>query len=122
MPEFTCQDRISLFAKLVAGSMFVAAEPRDTAVVDVQPYDNSSASREAAEQTLLPLRRLADDQVRGPRRNPVIPRPVRRALRVGRGSSASAPRRQRVVRVQQNRGSRAVDSAGVAGGDIEAGL
>ena len=56
MPEFTCQDRISLFAKLVAGSMFVAAEPRDTAVVDVQPYDNSSASREAAEQTLVEMR------------------------------------------------------------------
>ncbi len=56
MPEFTCQDRISLFAKLAAGAMFVAAEPRDTATVDVQPYDGSSASQQAAENTMVEMR------------------------------------------------------------------
>jgi len=56
MREFSYQDRITLAAKLSAGAMSVAAEPRDTAVVDVQPYDNSSASREAAENTLVEMR------------------------------------------------------------------
>jgi DUF4097 and DUF4098 domain-containing protein YvlB len=56
MPEFNCQDRISLFARLNAGAMFVDAGPRDKAVVDVQPYDDTSASREAAERTLVEMR------------------------------------------------------------------
>src|SRR5436309_2512780 len=56
MREFSYQDRITLAAKLAAGAMSVAAEPRDTAVVDVQPYDNSSASRDAAENTLVEMR------------------------------------------------------------------
>lgn len=56
MREFSYQDRITLMAKLAAGAMSVAAEPRDTATVDVQPYDSSSASQEAAENTLVELR------------------------------------------------------------------
>src|SRR2546423_427356 len=56
MREFSYQDRITLSARLAAGAMFVAAEPRETATVDVQPYDSSAASREAAEQTVVEMR------------------------------------------------------------------
>jgi DUF4097 and DUF4098 domain-containing protein YvlB len=56
MREFTVQDRITLQAKLAAGAMHVAAEPRDTAAVEVLPYDGSTASREAAERTLVEMR------------------------------------------------------------------
>jgi len=56
MPEFSVQDRITLHARLAAGAMHFAAEPRDTAVVDVQPYDDSSASQEAAEHTIVEMR------------------------------------------------------------------
>jgi hypothetical protein len=56
MREFNVQDRITLSAKLSAGAMSVAAEPRNTAAVEVLPYDDSSASREAAEQTKVELR------------------------------------------------------------------
>ena len=56
MPEFTSPDRITLVAKLAAGTLFVAAEQRYTAVVDVQPLDGSSASRTAAEETLVEMR------------------------------------------------------------------
>jgi hypothetical protein len=56
MREFSYQDRITMSARLAAGAMFVAAEPRDTAAVDIQPYDDSSASRDAAEQTVVEMR------------------------------------------------------------------
>jgi DUF4097 and DUF4098 domain-containing protein YvlB len=56
MREFIPQDRITLRAKLAAGAMFVTAEPRETAAVEVQPYDGSSSSREAAEQTMVEMR------------------------------------------------------------------
>jgi DUF4097 and DUF4098 domain-containing protein YvlB len=56
MREFNVQDRITLFAKLAAGAMNVAAEPRDTAAVEVLPYDDSTASREAAERTVVEMR------------------------------------------------------------------
>jgi DUF4097 and DUF4098 domain-containing protein YvlB len=56
MREFNVQDRITLSAKLAAGAMSVAAEPRDTATVDVLPYDDSAASREAADRTVVELR------------------------------------------------------------------
>src|SRR5256885_13139274 len=56
MREFTIQDRITLHAKLAAGAMHVAAEPRETAAVEVLPYDGSAASREAAERAIVELR------------------------------------------------------------------
>src|SRR5947209_18783603 len=56
MREFNVQDRITLSAQLAAGAMSVAAEPRDTATVEVLPFDESAASREAAERTLVELR------------------------------------------------------------------
>jgi Toastrack DUF4097 len=56
MPEFSCDERITLFVNLAAGMLSVTAEPRDTAVVDVQPLDGSSASRTAVENTLVEMR------------------------------------------------------------------
>jgi DUF4097 and DUF4098 domain-containing protein YvlB len=56
MREFTVQDRITLHAKLAAGAMHVAAEPRETAAVEVLPYDGSTASREAAERAIVEMR------------------------------------------------------------------
>jgi hypothetical protein len=56
MREFNVQDRITLSARLAAGAMHVAAEPRDTAAVEVAPYDDSASSREAAERTVVEMR------------------------------------------------------------------
>ena len=56
MREFQVQDRITMFARLAAGSLHVTAEPRDTAAVEVTPYGDSSASREAAENTVVEMR------------------------------------------------------------------
>ncbi|OLB73689.1 MAG: hypothetical protein AUI14_25540 [Actinobacteria bacterium 13_2_20CM_2_71_6] len=56
MREFTVNDRITLAAKVAAGAMHVSAGPRDTATVDVQPYDDSRGAREAAERTIVELR------------------------------------------------------------------
>jgi hypothetical protein len=56
MREFACPEPITLRAKVPAGALSVTTEPRDTATVEVLPYDESGASREAADQTVVELR------------------------------------------------------------------
>lgn len=55
MPEFACSGPINLDLRLAAGSVELYAEPRDTAAVEVAPYDNSDAARDAATQTRVEL-------------------------------------------------------------------
>lgn len=55
MPEFPCPAPITVDIRAPGGIVEVYAEPRDTAVVEVDPYDNGDASREAAEQTRVDL-------------------------------------------------------------------
>jgi DUF4097 and DUF4098 domain-containing protein YvlB len=55
MPEFACSGPINVDVRIAAGSVELHAEPRDTATVEVAPYDNSDASREAAAQTRVEL-------------------------------------------------------------------
>jgi autotransporter translocation and assembly factor TamB len=55
MPEFPCSGPITVDLRLGGGSVELHAEPRDTAVVEVAPYDSSDASREAATQTRVEL-------------------------------------------------------------------
>ncbi|HEX2356277.1 MAG TPA: DUF4097 family beta strand repeat-containing protein [Micromonosporaceae bacterium] len=56
MPEFPCPDPIDVKIKLPGGLADLSAEERDTALVEVEPYDRGSASVEAAERTLVELR------------------------------------------------------------------
>lgn len=56
MPEFPTHRPITAAVKLPAGALEVTAEERDTAVVDVQPYDDRPGSREAAERTTVEFR------------------------------------------------------------------
>jgi hypothetical protein len=56
MREFETPEPITLDARLSAGALTVTAEPRATATVDIQPYDNNQASRDAAERTEVELR------------------------------------------------------------------
>jgi len=56
MPEFACPEPITLQVKAAAGALYVIAEPRDTATVDVTPYEDNEASRDAADRTLVELR------------------------------------------------------------------
>lgn len=53
MPEYACSGPITIDLRLGGGSVELHAEPRDTAVVEVAPYDSSDASREAAAQTQI---------------------------------------------------------------------
>jgi hypothetical protein len=55
MPEFPCPGPITVDLRITGGTVELHAEPRDTAVVEVAPYDDSAASREAAEQTRVEL-------------------------------------------------------------------
>lgn len=55
MPEFPCSTPITVDLRLGGGSVELHAEPRDTAVVEVAPYDGSEASQEAAAQTRVEL-------------------------------------------------------------------
>lgn len=55
MPEFPCSGPITLDLRIPSGSVELHAEPRDTAVVEVTPYDSNDASRQAAEQTRVEL-------------------------------------------------------------------
>jgi DUF4097 and DUF4098 domain-containing protein YvlB len=55
MPEFACSGPINVDVRLAAGSVDLYAESRDTATVEVEPYDNSDASRDAAAQTRVEL-------------------------------------------------------------------
>ncbi len=54
--QFETPQPITLDARLSAGALTVTAEPRDTASVDIQPYDDSQASRDAAERTEVVMR------------------------------------------------------------------
>jgi hypothetical protein len=56
MREFDTPQPITLSARLSAGALTVTAEPRDTATVDIQPYDDNQASRDVAERTEVALR------------------------------------------------------------------
>jgi DUF4097 and DUF4098 domain-containing protein YvlB len=56
MPEFPRTAPVTVVAKLNSGAMEITAEPRESAAVDIQPYDNHSASREAAERTTVELK------------------------------------------------------------------
>jgi DUF4097 and DUF4098 domain-containing protein YvlB len=55
MREFPAPTPLRLRVRLASGSVDVVAEERDTATVDVQPYDNRDASRELAERTSVEL-------------------------------------------------------------------
>src|SRR5690349_14050910 len=52
MKEFDCPRPVPVAVKLGGGALEIVAEPRDTASVQVSPWDNSEASREAAERTV----------------------------------------------------------------------
>lgn len=56
MPEFPRTTPVTAVVKLASGAAEIVAEERDTAVVDVQPYDDQPASYEAAERTKIELR------------------------------------------------------------------
>lgn len=56
MPEYPVDQPLTVIASVNAGSLELAAEERTTATVDVQPYDESAASRELAAQTTVELR------------------------------------------------------------------
>ncbi|MDQ7907349.1 DUF4097 family beta strand repeat-containing protein [Phytohabitans sp. ZYX-F-186] len=56
MPEFPTPHPVTAAVKLASGALEITAEERDTAVVDVQPYDDRPASHEAAERTTVELR------------------------------------------------------------------
>lgn len=51
MPEFPCSTPVTVDARLAGGSLELIAEPRETATVEVAPYDDSDAARDAAERT-----------------------------------------------------------------------
>jgi len=55
MHEFTVEGPITLAARVGAGELTVTAEPRETATVEVSPYDSSDTAREAAERTRVEL-------------------------------------------------------------------
>jgi hypothetical protein len=47
---------ITLQTKIGSGNLTVVAEPRETATVEVEPYSDTEASRDAAERTVVVLR------------------------------------------------------------------
>lgn len=51
MPEFPARGPLNLEVRIAAGDVEIHAEPRETAVAVVEPYDDSSTSREVAEKT-----------------------------------------------------------------------
>jgi DUF4097 and DUF4098 domain-containing protein YvlB len=55
MYEYPCPEPIAVDAKIGAGSLTIVAEPRDTATVEVSPYDNTEGSRQAALDTRVDL-------------------------------------------------------------------
>jgi hypothetical protein len=55
MPEFPCPKPITVKIKLPGGTADLYAEERDTAAVEVEPYDRSGAAAEAAERTVVEL-------------------------------------------------------------------
>lgn len=55
MSEFACSGPVTVDLRLGGGSCELRAEPRETALVEVEPYDNSEASRDAARDTRVEL-------------------------------------------------------------------
>jgi hypothetical protein len=55
MPEFPCSTPITVDVRIFGGSVELHAEPRDTALVEVSPYDTSDGAQEAAAQTRIEL-------------------------------------------------------------------
>jgi hypothetical protein len=55
MHEFPIDGPITLTAKIAAGRLAVTAEPRDTATVEIVPFDASEASRDAVARTRVDL-------------------------------------------------------------------
>lgn len=55
MPEFPASGPISATVRIASGALRIAAEPRDTVTIDVQPGSNSEASRQAAAETLVDM-------------------------------------------------------------------
>lgn len=56
MPEFPCTGPITATVRIGGGRLDITAEERDTAVVDVRPFDDRPGSREAAERTTVEMR------------------------------------------------------------------
>ncbi len=56
MYEYPAPGPITTTVKLAGGARSVSAEQRETATVDVQPFDNSEASRQAAENIKVEMR------------------------------------------------------------------
>ncbi|MFC0529166.1 DUF4097 family beta strand repeat-containing protein [Phytohabitans kaempferiae] len=56
MPEFPCPAPVTVVVRVPTGALEIVAEERETALVDVQPYDDHPAAREAAERTTVDLR------------------------------------------------------------------
>lgn len=56
MPEFPCPKPIATVVRVGGGALDITAEERDTALVDVRPYDDRPASHEAAERTKVEMR------------------------------------------------------------------
>lgn len=56
MYEYPAPGPITATVKLGGGALSISAEQRDTATVDVQPFDSSEASRQAAEKIKVELR------------------------------------------------------------------
>lgn len=56
MYEFDCPAPVRVLARLGAGSLEITAEPRETATVEVTPYDDTDAGREAVARTRVHLR------------------------------------------------------------------
>src|SRR6266536_2528661 len=60
--EFDCPGPIRLNAKVATGVLNVTAEPGSTATVDVQPFEDNAASRDAADRTRVRVEvRLPED-------------------------------------------------------------
>jgi hypothetical protein len=55
MSEFSCPGPVTVDLRLGGGSCEIHAEQRDTALIEVEPYDNSDAAREAARDTRVEL-------------------------------------------------------------------
>ncbi len=55
MPEFPCNERITIDVSIASGSVRITAEERDTAIAEVTAYGDSDGSRAAAEATEVTL-------------------------------------------------------------------
>jgi hypothetical protein len=55
MYKFGCTDPITVDLRLGGGSCEIRAEERDTATVEIEPYDDSDAARDAARDTRVEL-------------------------------------------------------------------